>query len=122
MRGFLAVARREIVERRIVFAVSALAGLLPLAAVFLPAFKSHSPEDVRYAAACFFGVGLTGLLAITLGSTVISQELARGTLGFYFSKPLEAEAAEKLLLARGNLLAREISIPIDRANALQCEG
>ena len=88
MRGFLAVARREIVERRIVFAVSALAGLLPLAAVFLPAFKSHSPEDVRYAAACFFGVGLTGLLAITLGSTVISQELARGTLGFYFSKPI----------------------------------
>jgi EAL domain-containing protein (putative c-di-GMP-specific phosphodiesterase class I) len=31
--------------------------------------------------------------------------------GFYFSKPLEAEAAEKLLLTGGNLHSREMSIP-----------
>ena len=88
MRGFLAVARREILEKRFVFAAAAAASLVPFAAPLVRGLHGRAAVEVRdwiaIILAAVFGAGL----AVALGTTVVSSELADRRLGFYFSRPL----------------------------------
>lgn len=92
MRGFLAVARREIVERRIVFLAAAAASLLPAAMLLLRVLRglpaSGRGDDFAYFIASLFAI----TLAPALGWTVIAREISNRRLGFFFSRPLSGLA------------------------------
>lgn len=88
MRGFLAVARREMVENRITLMGAAAASLLPFALPLLRAFRglpaSRGRDDFAYFIASLFAL----TLAPALGWTVIAREISNRRLGFFFSRPL----------------------------------
>jgi hypothetical protein len=88
MRGFLAVARREIAERRGVFAVAAAASLLPFLAPLLPAARRFGAAEARLSTAAFFAVAFSAALSLLLGATAIGRDITQGRLGFYFSRPI----------------------------------
>ena len=69
MRGMLAVAQREIVERRMWLVAAAAAGLLPLLAPVLPWVEAGNAADAR------------NLLALVLGVTLLSTALPWGSAG-----------------------------------------
>ena len=98
MRGALAVALREIVERRLLFFGAFVAGLLPLGLPLLPSLRGK--EHVARSVAMFLLVsGIAVVLPLVLGATVLAGEIAQKRLGFYFSRPLSAASiwAGKLL-------------------------
>lgn len=101
MTGAVAVLRREISERRLLFAGAAMLGLLPLAAPLLPGGYAELRGDM----ALFLGRILSGVLALVLGATVVSRDLAEGRLGFYFSRPLAGGALWTGKFAGAALLA-----------------
>jgi hypothetical protein len=88
MRAFLAIARREIDEKRFVFAAAVAASLVP----FLVSMSRglHGPparEAQQWTAAILatvFGVGL----AVALGVSMLAKEIANRQIGFYFSRPV----------------------------------
>jgi len=87
MRGALAVASREVRERRGVLWVAALSGLLPLLLhVLLPAGRGG--PDVGFFFAVAAVVALPIAVGLTLGASVIARDVAEGRLGFYFARPL----------------------------------
>jgi hypothetical protein len=91
MRGFAAVFRREIAERRLL----ALVGLLGLVPLALPWFNSSLVPDLgalRGAAAVALANIASAVLALLLGATVLAHELGERRLGFYFNRPLGAGA------------------------------
>lgn len=88
MKSLWTVALREIQERRMLWAAAFAAGLLPLAAPWIPAFERHDPAELRGVAAGALLLVLTLLLAPVLGSSMLGRELAEGRLGFYFRRPL----------------------------------
>jgi hypothetical protein len=90
MKNLWTVALREIQERRMLWAAALAAGLLPLAAPWLPAFERHDPAELRGVAAGALLLVLTLLLAPVLGSSMLGRELAEGRLGFYFRRPVRA--------------------------------
>ncbi len=88
MRGLAAVLGREVFERRLLAAVALGLGLMPLAAVWLPGLAAENHDDVRNGLAFVLALGLSAMLAILLGGSVLSRDLGEGRLGFYFSRPL----------------------------------
>jgi hypothetical protein len=92
MRGFIAVARREIVERRSVFAAAAVLGLLPFLAPLLPVWRRYGAPEVRLYTAAFFAVAFAAALSLMLGASTIGRDLSEGRLGFYFSRPIGSGA------------------------------
>jgi hypothetical protein len=90
MKGFLTVVEREVYERRLLGVVALVLGL---AAVVLPALPGFRPggvsvEDLRNSMALGFALLLTFLMAVFLGGSIISSDLAERRLGFYFARPL----------------------------------
>ena len=92
MRGFVAVARREIVERRSVFAAAAVLALLPFLAPLLPVWRRYGAPEVRLYTAAFFAVAFAAALSLMLGASTIGRDLSEGRLGFYFSRPIGSGA------------------------------
>ena len=88
MRGFFAVASREIVERRRVFVAAAVAALFPLFAPLLPAARRFGAPEARLYTAAFFAVAFSAALSLILGMTAIGRDLSERRLGFYFSRPI----------------------------------
>jgi hypothetical protein len=88
MRGFLAVARREIEEKRFVFLAAAVASLVPLAVPIVRGMRGANAAEVRDWCAVMGAATLGAALAIALGSTTIATDLAERRLGFYFSRPI----------------------------------
>lgn len=88
MRAFLAVFGREVIERRLLFLVALLVGLVPLAAPLLPGAASQNPDDLRGSVALILSALLTLALSAILGATIISRDLAERRLGFYFARPI----------------------------------
>lgn len=90
MKRFVAVVEREIYERRLLGVVALILGL---AAVVLPAVPGVRPggvsvEDLRNGMALGFALLLTFLMALFLGGSIITSDLAERRLGFYFARPL----------------------------------
>ena len=92
MRGIVAIARREIFERRIAFLAAALLGLLPFLAPLLPAVRHYGAGDVRLFAAAFFAIIFAGAQSLILGGSTIGRDLSERRLGFYFARPVSAGA------------------------------
>jgi hypothetical protein len=90
MRGFAAILRREVFERRLLallaLALGLIAGLLPL----LPGVRpgGTAVADLQGGMALGFALLLTVILAVLLGGSIVAGDLAERRLGFYFSRPL----------------------------------
>jgi len=98
MRGALAVAMREIAERRLLFLGAFVAGLLPLGLPLLPALRGKAHE-ARSVAMLLLTSDIAVALPLVFGATILVGEIAHKRLGFYFSRPLSAASiwAGKLL-------------------------
>jgi hypothetical protein len=105
MRGFLAVFEREVIERRLVFLVSLVLGLVPLVAPLLPQAGQRGGSDVRNAVAVALALSFSLIIALILGGTIIVRDLAEGRLGFYFSRPIRGSAVWAGKMAAVALLA-----------------
>ncbi len=119
MKGFIAVARREFDEHRMVLWAAIAGGVL---AALVPAFQTKARE-VREIAALFVGISFAAGLALTLGLSTIAGPLAHRRLGFYFARPLSAAAIAwgKLAGVAALVLAAEAlgSVPGIAANGLR---
>ncbi len=88
MKAMLALMRQEIVERRLFAAAGLLLGLLPLGMPLLPNVSRQPAADLRGGSALILAALLSGLLALTLGATVVGRDLGERRLGFFFARPL----------------------------------
>jgi len=91
MRGFAAVFRRELAERRLIL-LAGIVGLVPLALPLLPGMAGIGAADVRSTASLVLALLASVGLAVLLGATAIGSELAQNRLGFYFARPLSGWA------------------------------
>src|SRR6266705_4419333 len=88
MRGFLAVARLEILEKRFVFVAAAGASLIPFIYPVVRNLQDGEARDAREMAALVLGAACTALLSFVLGRSAIATDLTERRLSFYFSRPL----------------------------------
>jgi hypothetical protein len=88
MRGFLAVARREIEEKRFVFLAAAVASLVPFAVPLVRGMHGSTATETRDWLALILAATFAAGLAVGLGSTVLASDLAERRIGFYFSRPI----------------------------------
>jgi hypothetical protein len=95
----LAVASRELVERRNVFIAAAVAAVLPFFAPLFPWLRGNDVDEVREVVALTLATAFAAALALGYGAATISGELKERRFGFYFSRPLSGLAiwAGKLL-------------------------
>jgi len=105
MRAFLAVARREIEEKRFVFVAAAIAGLVPFLAPLVPVLRNYPPDEARDVTALFFACSFGVALALVLGASTIGRDLTEHRLGFYFSRPLSGHSIALGKLCASTLLA-----------------
>ncbi|MCU0290899.1 MAG: hypothetical protein MUF10_02775 [Thermoanaerobaculaceae bacterium] len=92
MRGFLAVAQREVVERRMWLVAAVVAGLIPLAGHLLPWVSADNAVDARVTLALVLASSLLVAGSLLLGISMIGTELGERRLGFHFARPLSAAA------------------------------
>jgi hypothetical protein len=88
MKALLAVAGRELFERRLLFLAALLLGLFALAAPSLPGLGDSHPADLRGGMALGLALVASSVLALVLGSLIIARDLGERRLGFYFARPL----------------------------------
>jgi hypothetical protein len=98
MKGTLAVAAREIAERKLVFLGAFVAGLLPLGFPLLPILRGNS-HDARSVAMLLLVATIAVAFPLVFGATILVGDIAQKRLAFYFSRPLPAASiwAGKLL-------------------------
>jgi hypothetical protein len=98
MKGTLAVAAREIAERKLVFLGAFVAGLLPLGFPLLPILRGNV-HDARSVAMLLLAATIAVAFPLVFGATILVGDIAQKRLAFYFSRPLPAASiwAGKLL-------------------------
>jgi hypothetical protein len=107
MRAVLAVAERELRERRAVFAAALLAGVMALATPMVPWLGHGSFRDQCGVMALIIATAFSLGLGVTVGASMISRDLRERRLGFYFGRPIAGSAlwfgklAAALLLVLG---------------------
>ncbi len=90
MTGFLAIARREVREHRVVLVAAAVASLGALAVPLL--HVGTSAAEVRGVTAFLGALVLAAGIAIGLGATTLAPGMATRRIGFDFVRPLSASA------------------------------
>ncbi len=90
MSAIVAVALREIRERRFLLATALVLGLLPFLFMVVPTLSPGTATDFRDVSAVIFSVSFTVAVALAVGGSIVSRELAEGRLGFYFARPISA--------------------------------
>ena len=103
MKGFFAVARREIVERPGVFLAAGAAALLPFLSPLLSAARRFGASEARLYTAAFLAVAFSAALSLLLGSA-LGRDITEKRLGFFFARPIGANAIWAGKLAGGWLL------------------
>ncbi len=100
MKGTLAVAAREIAERKLLFLGAFVAGLLPLGFPLIPVLH-HNPREARSVAVLLVAATIAVAFPLVFGATILVGDIAQKRLSFYFSRPLPAASiwAGKLLAA-----------------------
>lgn len=88
MKRILAVARRELLERKLIFTAAALSSLIPFLVPIARRLHGATAREARETTALLLAAGFAIVLAAVLGYTVISRDLSERRLGFYFSRPL----------------------------------
>lgn len=92
MRAFLAVARRELAEKRFVFFAAIVASLIPFAVPLVRHLGGGPAKEARAFTALLLAGTVGTALALVLGATVLATETATRRIGFYFSRPISALA------------------------------
>lgn len=92
MRGLLAVARREIAERRMLFVAAAIAAVAPFAVPWLSGKHGVDAADVRGGTALALSLAFLFGAAALIGGTRLPRALADRRIGFDFARPLSAWA------------------------------
>ncbi|MGZ6989041.1 MAG: hypothetical protein ACXVH0_08785, partial [Thermoanaerobaculia bacterium] len=125
MRGFLAVARREVQERKLILLAAAIAGAIPFLVPLSRGLHGADASDARQWTALILSVAFAVGLAISLGLTTLGGEIANRRIGFYWTRPIPGLAlwAGKLtgvwlLAMMGALLAFLPSLLVDGVRAL----
>ena len=72
MNIFLAVARREVLEKRFVFAASAVAAVVPLAVPVVRGLSGQAAKDTRELVALVLALGMSGAVSIALGASTFA--------------------------------------------------
>ncbi len=105
MRGFLAVARREIVERRQVLYAAAVTSLVPLAVAAIRGLAGTDAAQLRtsiaFLAAAAFYLGI----AAALGVSLIVPRIASRRIAFDLSRPVSETAIWAAGVAAATVLA-----------------
>jgi hypothetical protein len=104
MRGFIAIARREIVERRGILVAAGIMAFLPFLSPLLPAARRFGASETRLYTAASLAVAISGAFSFLLGSA-IGREITDKRLGFFFARPVGNNAIWAGRLAGGWLLA-----------------
>ncbi|MGZ8798141.1 MAG: ABC transporter permease, partial [Thermoanaerobaculia bacterium] len=92
MTRAMAIAAREIREHKFAFLMAALSALLQFVVVLLPGTKQTDPRTLIVITSMVVAIGVTLGLAVILGGSIVSRELAERRLSFYLSKPVSAAA------------------------------
>lgn len=92
MSATLAIARRELIEKRFVFITSAALSIVPLLTALLPGAQRVGAANLVSVTAGFLAIAIPLGLAIGLGATTIGRDLSERRLSFYFAKPIPAAA------------------------------
>ncbi|MGH9398973.1 MAG: hypothetical protein ACRD00_01295 [Thermoanaerobaculia bacterium] len=90
MKGFLAVARREIVENRMALVAALISGVSPLAVPFVRNLHGVDAGEVRSLVAFFAVVTLAAGLSVALGVSTLSGGISSRQIGFFFARPLSS--------------------------------
>ena len=105
MRTMLAVIESDLRQRRFIFVAAIALGFVPLVSVaVLPGMRTHAQEFVAIFSATLL-IGFPIAVALAVGSSMISGELAARRLSFYFSKPIPSSS-----LWYGKLVAALVTI------------
>lgn len=87
MTGFWTVFTTELRRRRLAFVVAAAAGFVPFLLALL--FTETAPAaEVRAITALVGGAGLSALLALLLGGSMLGSEAVEGRLAFWLARPV----------------------------------
>ncbi len=105
MKGFFAITRREIAERRLLFAAAAFTSLIPLIAPFVPGNGGASAVDVRGWTALLISFAFAAGISIGLGGTMCAPSIASRRIGFDFARPVSGIAIWGGRMAAAMLLA-----------------
>jgi hypothetical protein len=93
VRSLIAIARREIVERRMAFVAAGVASLMPLVGRLAPLPVAGSPGLVTFIVAATLVVSFGGAMAIVLGASMIGRDLAERRMSFYLSRQQSGSAS-----------------------------
>lgn len=92
MKGFLAVTRREIVQRRLLLAAAAVCSVVPFAVTLVRGMSGTEAAEARswvaFVQALAFAIGLVGVS----GASMLAPAMANRRIAFDFSRPLSAFA------------------------------
>lgn len=92
IHGALAIARRDLGDRRSIFVSAAFLAAIPFAVLLLPDVRSHGTETVIAATGGFVALVYLAGLALLLGATFIGRDLADKRLSFYFARPVTSSS------------------------------
>jgi ABC-type transport system involved in multi-copper enzyme maturation permease subunit len=90
MKTFLAVARREVIEKKFILWVALVAATQPFMVPIVRGLAGDRARDVRESTALILGLGMATAVAAGLGSSLFAGELAARRMGFYFSRPISS--------------------------------
>jgi MFS family permease len=92
MSDVLAIAAREIRERKLVFLAAAIMAAISALAPLMPGTHSYRRGDILIISGAAWAVAFAAALAIAFGGGIVGGQLRSGRMSFYFSKPLGAGA------------------------------
>src|SRR5688572_31008663 len=89
MNAALAIARREVRERRSLLAAALILGLLPVA---LKRLLPVPADDIGELLSILLYLAFPTAVALAVGASIVGRDVVERRLGFYFSRPLSAGA------------------------------
>ncbi len=105
MKGFFALVRRDLFERRLAFQAAALAALIPFLVPVVRGLRGLEAREARESTAVLLAMAFAAVLSAALGWTALNRDLADRRIAFYFSRPLPEVAIASGRLASAFLIA-----------------
>ncbi|MGA7616622.1 MAG: hypothetical protein WBX15_15725 [Thermoanaerobaculia bacterium] len=90
MREILVIARREIVDRKLLFLGASLCALMVVLTPLLPGTHGYRPLDVMTVAGLAVSALFAAGTAVVLGAGAIARDLSERRMSFYFARPASA--------------------------------
>ncbi len=90
MRNALAIAVRELEEKRFVLYAALAFAVLPFLIAVIPGINTRSRLDAIVTTSFILATGFTVGLAFITGTSFIGRDLSDGRMSFYFSRPVSS--------------------------------